>query len=60
MRATQQICRPKPNPKKIIRKPNLVGKNKNFSKKTVFRTLKVERSQKFVLWDGICRLDSKS
>jgi hypothetical protein len=34
----------------------------NFLKKTMFRTLKMERSQKFVweLPDGICRLDPKS
>jgi hypothetical protein len=38
------------------------SKQKNSQKKTVFRTLKVERSQKFVwgLPDGICRLHPKS
>jgi hypothetical protein len=33
--------------KKIIGTPNLSIKTKNFEKKTVFRTLKVERGQKY-------------
>jgi hypothetical protein len=46
------------NPKKIIRTPNLPIRTKNSKKKTMLRTLKKKRSQKFVweLPDGICRL----
>jgi hypothetical protein len=35
------------NPKKNIGTPNLSIKTKNFNKKTVVRTLKVERCQKY-------------
>jgi hypothetical protein len=57
MKATQQICRLNPKSKN----PKSTNQNQKLLKKTVFRTLKVEKSQKFVwgLPDEICRLDQK-
>jgi hypothetical protein len=50
------------NPKKINLISNLPIKTNIFAKNTKFRTLNVEKSQKYVcgLPDGICRLDPKS
>jgi hypothetical protein len=47
------------NPKKKYRNAKLTNQNENFNKKSMFLTLKDERSQKFAWWlpNGICKLE---
>jgi hypothetical protein len=63
MEATRQNLQAQPKMlKKNCRNINTTNQNKNVPNKSMFSTLKVIRSQKFVweLPDGICRLKPKS